>query len=408
MLQSKIGWPDPGDFCGKDACNVCGECLSRCEFLNLPIKEAKLEIIRLVKGKETEYVLQKCRSCGSCNAFCPRGCDVWTLIITRQYESYKKEGISVKRTFALPNQPKSIWTSMYEGLPDDEKENIRLWSNLPKSDEVVYSGCAALLFSYLLKTKLFDNVDIMGSEEFCDGGMYYQIGLLNVFEFFAKRVEEIFKCLKNIKRLITFCPSCDHMFRHILPQYLGVNFDFEVQSITEWLWGRIEKGKIEIKSKLNKTVAIQDACHAKVGNQPDVARKILEAIGVEVIEMERSKEDALCCGMGDVSIRFDPMRMLVSGIGQWSKAKKTKADIFLTYCPGCLLILAGMKKFYPTRMPLYHIVELVQLATGEEPLHRHDKMATRAVKALILKGIPQLFSPKKLSPEEVMNRLTCS
>lgn len=402
-----MAWPDPSKFVGKDACIVCGECLSRCEVLQLPTQAAKLEIIRLVKGKETEHVLQRCRSCGSCNAFCPRGCDVWTLIMTRQYEKIRKEGIAVRRTFALPNQPNTIWTSMYKGLPPDEKQNIRLWSELPKSQEVLYSGCAVLLFPYLLRTKLFDGIDIMGSEEFCEGGMYYQIGLLNLVEFFAERVEKTLRGLPNIRKLITLCPSCDQMFKHILPEYLGINFDFEVQSITQWLWEGIASGKIEIKSKLNKTATIQDGCHAKSADQPDFVRKILEAIGVRVIEMERYREDALCCGMGDISIRFDPWRMLLSSIGQWRMAKKTHADIFLTYCPGCLLILSGAKKLYPSRMPLYHILELVQQACGEEPLHRHSKLATRGLKGLILKGIPQFLSPRKLSPEEVMNRLTC-
>lgn len=401
-------WQISGDFFDRDSCVQCGVCFHRCPVLKLPIEEAKKEIKRLVEGERTKHVLQKCTSCSACNFFCPQNCNPYGLILNRWYETYKKEGLAIKRTFSLPCQPNNLWSAMYKGLPDGEKKMLQSWSKLPESDEVLYAGCATLLFPYLFQTRLFDNVAIMGSEEFCEGGMYYQMGLLNIVELFAKRIEKIFKGL-GVKKVITFCPTCDNMFKIILPKYFGVKFDFEIQFITEWLWERIENGIIEIKSKLNKTVAIQESCHSKVlgTNLLDIPRKILEAIGAKVIEMKRTKEDALCCGMGAVSIHFDLPKMALSGIRQWREASKTQAEIFLSYCPGCLLILAAMRRLYPSKIPLYHILELVQLATDEKPVHRHSEMAGQALKAVILKGVPNIFSRKRISLEEMMNRLTC-
>ncbi len=397
-------WPNPEKFFGKDACNLCGECLHQCEFLRLSHKEARQEMVRLVKGKETKYVLQKCRSCGRCNDYCPRHMDVLTLIVTRQFEKHQKKGIPVKCLFALPLVDNNIWTSTYKYLPEEEKALLESWSDVPAKKEVIYAGCAARLFPYLLDSRLFKNTGIMGSLGFCGGGMHYQAGLLNVVEFLSGNIA---KKLQNsdIRKFVMVCPSCNFMFRRIMPDYLDIKFDFKMQSIPEWLWENIETGKIKISRKIGKKVAVQEACHAKAGNQLSAVKKILDAIGAEIITMENNSAEVDCCGMGAVAIHFDPYTMLANGINQWKKAKKAGADIMLTYCPGCLLVLAGAKKFYPGRMDIYHVIELVQLAMGETPAHRHRRMASRSIKGMVIKGFPRMFSGKRLLPEAVLEQV---
>ena len=48
-----------------DECTRCGKCLTDCPEMQLPLDIAKSEIIKLIHGKETDYVLQHCTSCFS-------------------------------------------------------------------------------------------------------------------------------------------------------------------------------------------------------------------------------------------------------------------------------------------------------------------------------------------------------
>ncbi len=402
-----MGWPDPEKFIGKNACVVCGECLQRCEFLRLSAKEAKQEIVRLVKGKETRYVLQHCRSCGRCNAYCPQRMDIFTLIVMRQYEKHQQKGLPRKCLFPLPLVTNSVWTATSSYLSPTEKAALATWSKLPQGKDVLYPGCAARLFPYLLDSSLFANLDIMGSLGFCGGGMHYQAGLLNVVEFLGKRIENTLQNL-DIQKFVMICPSCNFMFRTIMPNYLDARFDFSMQSMVEWLWENIDNETIPIRQKVRKTAVVQEACHGKAAGQFPVVKNILDAIGVEIVAIEKSDTAINCCGMGDISIFFNPFRMIAHGVKHWRRFGKSRADLLLTYCPGCLLILAGTKMFYPTAMDIYHLIELVQLAAGEVPAHHHRRMAVRTFKGMTFKGLPQMLSTKRLTPREVLGQVRAS
>ena len=44
----------------EEKCTRCGECFTRCRYLDLSRREAVLEISRLIEDRPTEKVLQKC------------------------------------------------------------------------------------------------------------------------------------------------------------------------------------------------------------------------------------------------------------------------------------------------------------------------------------------------------------
>ncbi len=55
----------------EDRCSRCGECFTRCQYMDLSRREAIAEIKRLIEGRPTRVVHKKCVSCYACNAFCP-------------------------------------------------------------------------------------------------------------------------------------------------------------------------------------------------------------------------------------------------------------------------------------------------------------------------------------------------
>jgi hypothetical protein len=119
--------------------------------------------------------------------------------------------------------------------------------------------------------------------------------------------------------------------------------------------------------------------------------------------MQHCKKDALCCGFGaGVSCSKNSeviKRIIKSAIRRIKEAEETGADSLVTYCSGCLLILSMVKEIIKTKLEIYHIFELVQLSSGEVPLHRHKERAWQIISIMISNFITTLFKKNiKLKP----------
>jgi Fe-S oxidoreductase len=361
--------------------------------LKLPIEEAKEEIKRLIEGEETRYVLANCISCMTCNYLCPEGCDPYHLILSKWSERYEREGLPLRVKLVLPLEIPNFLSIAKENMPEDERRTLEAWSKasnsreeVAKAKEVMYASCNAQIFPYLTYTKILEGLTIIGEQGLCCGEIYYRMGLLEVLSRIAHRVGKRLNSL-GLKKLITFCPACYNMLKNVYLKF-GVHLDFEIQDMREWLWEKIKEGEIEIKREVNKTATIQDSCHARLLGDPflDLPRKILKAVGVEIIEMKRSRREALCCGIADGLARRDPSAILDGSRRQLEEAEKTEAEIVVVYCATCLLMLSIGQMFSPTKTPIYHIIEVLQLATDEEPLRRHAKRAEDITVGLLKKA----------------------
>lgn len=386
----------------EEECDLCGLCLQKCPALELSPEEAEKEMRSLINGEETDYVLDNCNTCFSCNAICPNDCDPYSLILSRWFERYKKEGLPEHMSFMLPFESPSFFTLSKEMLPQDEKETVKVWekraNNISDFDEIFFASCNTRLIPYITFTDLLEDIPIVGSQNMCCGEVYYRMGIWDVAE---KNAERLKRKYQGLDRMVTMCPACYNMFKNEFPSQYDVNFDFEMEHLLEYLWERIEKGQIELGEWSDKTVTVHDSCHAKVLGDDfmEMPRKILDEVGAEIIEMEHNKKTGLCCGIGGGAPSHSVLDLMEATMERWTEARKTGADCLIVYCNTCLLLLSIMKKLTLSRMPIYHILEIIQLATGEEPAHRHSQRAGQAIKGTVLKGLPKIFSRGKFWPD---------
>jgi len=98
-----------------------------------------------------------------------------------------------------------------------------------------------------------------------------------------------------------------------------------------------------------------------VSNEPP--RDILKAIpGVELVEMERIKELAWCCGAGGGVKEAYPDFSLWTAGERIEEAKSTGAEALVTACPWCESNFTDAINENGENMKVYDIVELVQQA----------------------------------------------
>lgn len=179
---------------------------------------------------------------------------------------------------------------------------------------------------------------ILGNRETCDGNEVRALGEMGLFQFLAEQNISLFKEL-GIKRVITLDP---HAFNAFKKDYPGLGGEFEVYHYTQILAPVVESKKIPLKDYQVK-VTFHDPCYLGRHNEEyESPRKILHAIpGVEVIEMDQSKENAFCCGGGGGNFFTD-----ILGGGEESpnrirvrQAHAAGAEIVAVACPQCAKML---------------------------------------------------------------------
>lgn len=55
----------------QETCKRCGTCLNVCPFHEMPKKEAREEIKKMIEIRESEIILKNCAGCAYCDIICP-------------------------------------------------------------------------------------------------------------------------------------------------------------------------------------------------------------------------------------------------------------------------------------------------------------------------------------------------
>ena len=369
----------------KKACTRCGICLHKCPFMELPLTEAKEEIVRAIYSSPSQRLLESCASCLACTELCPQGNDPYDLILSLLEKRYRETGLPKKGGVLLPYLQPNLWSYVQARLPADEKKLLDEWESPCQADEILFPGCNTALLPFITQTKLLDGMKIHGSQKLCCGTYYYQMGLMDATKEIAMRLQSHFRKM-GLKRMVTFCAGCNYMFSRFHPEKLGVDHGFEVVHLLEVLRERIDSGKIKITNSLSGTAAVHDPCFFRPYGDKfyDLARDLLSMLGLTPVEMRHNRKTSLCCGLGCGCTTFEVERMAEVAHRRVEEGLATRADIFVTFCTGCTHMLSTAKRLWPDSQPLRYFPELLQRATGEQPVAREQERADDFITATAL------------------------
>ena len=373
---------DTSKFDSSKHCNLCGTCLSSCPVLNLEQDSAIAEKQRLNSG-QSSIVLEKCTTCLSCDLYCPNGFDPYEMILLRWNERYQEKGLPALARMVMPGDPASIWRQLYPLMPTDEQELIKNWRarDGKTGQDILLTGCFSAFSPYLTMTPLLAGLIPYGDERnWCSGGHIYQLGLLDVVEQVGLRLQAVFSELKP-RRVVTMMAAEYAMLGKILPQRFNTSFDFEVVPLEHYLLDKLHRGQLKLDSLLNKRVAIHDNCFSKAAGDVvwSPVRELVQACGVKISEMQHNKADALCCGFGAAAGRFDLLDLIAQGKKRLGEAEATGADCLVVYCAACYFIFSIVRELVGSKLEIYHILELLDMAEGRLPLHRTRRRALNII-----------------------------
>ena len=204
------------------------------------------------------------------------------------------------------------------------------------------------------------SIGILGDKENCDGNEVRTLGEAGLFQFLAEKNISLFRDL-GVKKIITLDP---HAFNTFKKDYPALDGEFEVYHYTQVLAPLIQPGKTPLK-ELNGKITYHDPCYlGRHNGEYDAPRKILKAIpGIELAEMDRSRENAFCCGGGGGNFFTDilgggedsPSRIRVR------EALETGAGIIAVACPQCAKMLDDAVKIeqLDDRLKVMDVAEIV-------------------------------------------------
>ncbi len=233
------------------------------------------------------------------------------------------------------------------------------------------------------------DIGIMGEAETCCGGRVYDMGYRDDFKRCAQRNIEVWK-KRGVRTVVTSCADCYHAFKRLYPP---LGSAVEVLHSTEYLDRLIKAGKIKPAKRLDLKVTYHDPCRLGRGGEPyvpwqgkekkimkqivvyeprrpryngsqgiyDPPRDVLKSIpGLELLEMQRKREYAWCCGAGGATREAYPEFSLWTAGERIEEAKTTGASAIVTACSGCERNFLDAISQRGEKMRVFDISELVR------------------------------------------------
>jgi Fe-S oxidoreductase len=295
---------------------------------------------------EARDELWDCTTCATCYSRCPKQVNPMEAVIALRSAFVEKGRVH-------PNVKTALESTFRQGNPlTMPREDRGLWvGDLPVknvsegAEYLFYAGCTpsydprvqkvARAIVQLMQSCGVD-FGVMGNDENCCGSEVRRLGELGLFEMMVEENQETFKSLA-IDHMFTVSPHCFNAFKNDYPAN-----GTQVQHYTQVLAEKAAKGELKFSGEVEKTVTYHDPCYlGKHNGIFDDPRSVLKAIpGLNLVEMDRSREKSLCCEGGggrmwlegtNPGIRLAQQRI--------QEALDTGAGILATACPFCLLTL---------------------------------------------------------------------
>jgi Fe-S oxidoreductase len=380
-------------------CKRCGACLAACPFLAMPLDEARQEIAWMIDTRTSEKIESSCAGCSYCDTICPTQSHPSDLRKDILQGKNRKIGVSGLRMMS-DDIPFSIMTAGLETDKENKLARLQVLTHPDPCCEVFHLGCSlSYIYTDLAQSALFSGRPVIGGMKYCCGAYAYHLfGEQEARIQGRKLLAELKKI--GVRKIITFCPECHTMLGQVYPSLIE-EFDFSVVSVADDLLERCQSGHLTFVRPIAASVALADSCAwRKMG--PEVyesPRRLLRAMGADVVELEHNRRQSICCGTPLLG-RNSPLAA-TSAEKRVLEAKAAGARILAVSCTGCFNLSQPVLRHGLT---VYHLTELAQMAVGETPPHRIEETKTRLAKNIFAKmnSDPEVLQRKYILQDGVI------
>jgi Fe-S oxidoreductase len=386
-----------------ETCIHCGMCSEACHFFEAthdpkytPIH--KVHLVRTVYRRELsplrwfnrlftrditaqdledwqELLFNSCTECGRCDLMCPLGIQI-TRGIRIGRHALAAADLMPAELRALDHEQTQYNTllgvgtqQLHEIVRELAGQGIVVPLDLPQADVLVltsvsdlllyrqsFAGIAKILnklgLNWTLRSEAFEasNFGVLSGDE--DG---------QIVE--ARRVVD---AAKACKAKLVIVPECGHAYpalRFDAPEELAERPPFEVLAISELIARELRSGRLKVKKVgSGKRVTYHDPCklgrHGGVFKEP---REALQALGLDLREMESHGKTQYCCGGGGGVFMLSgssELRRRTFDI-KMRQVEDSGASSVVTSCDTCRMTFTSGAQLVNWDRPVESLVELV-------------------------------------------------
>jgi Fe-S oxidoreductase len=311
----------------------------------------------LVGDVITSQELWACTTCRNCEDACPvMNEHVGKIIDMRRYLVLTEGNIRPEASRTLNNIERqgNPW-----GLSKKERANWREDSDVsvptvkenPMFDYLFFVGSMG---SYDTRSRriteavvqLFTHAGIsfaiLGNQEKNSGDTPRRLG--NEFLYLQQAEANIVLFQKhNVKKIVTIDPHAYNLFKN---EYGELGWTGEIVHHTQLLAQLVKEKRLVPTKPITERITYHDSCYlGRYNEEYEAPRYILRQIpGVELVEMERNRENAMCCGAGGGMMWLEETEGKRVNLARTEQALQTAPTIISSACPYCLTTLSDGTK----------------------------------------------------------------
>lgn len=376
----------PHEAMDLETCVHCGMCAEACHYYVVtqdakytPIR--KLDLVRRVYRRELsptrwlhklltrdisaeeleawqELVYDACTECGRCSLICPMGINIAEMVVVTR-AGLANAGLAVGEQRALSYEQGEKGTMF--GMGKDTlmraverlgEKGLEVPLDQPDSEILVVSSVIDMfLFTETLEgtVKIMKRLGRSWTLSTCgfEGANFgYMAGYYDYRKAASMRV---INAAIDVGAKTVIVPECGHSYPALRwdgAAVYGKPLPFEVLAVSEFIEREMKAGNLKVKPVYRgQKVTYHDPCKlGRMGGVFNEPREVLEALGVDLVEMEPNRVQSYCCGGGAGNFvigRAAPLRAKVWELkrGQFDQ---TGAEAVVTSCDSCRInFMAG-------------------------------------------------------------------
>ncbi|OKL48322.1 Fe-S oxidoreductase [Boudabousia liubingyangii] len=340
----------------------------------------------LVPEVITPEALWACTTCGACVEQCPVDIEhVDHIVDLRRHQvlmesAFPKELAGVFRKLEKKQNPygqaprkRLEWAKPLDFEVPVIGEDMEDASEL---DYLFWVGCAGAYDDQAQKTSravatLLHLADVkfgvLGSGETCTGDPARRAGNEILFQTLAAGAVETLNEVKAQKIVVT----CAHCFNTIAKEFPQLGGHYQVLHHTQLLNQLVREGRLKpVPPKPGEqdpqAITYHDPCYLGRHNQVYAPpRELLGATGLELREMPRNHDRAMCCGGGGARVWMEEHEGVQIATARVTEAQETGAQVVATACPFCTQMLGSAPMGPDAQRPEVKDVSLLMLEAVE-------------------------------------------
>lgn len=322
----------------------------------------------------SESAVWACTGCGACIDICPVGNEPMLDIL-----DIRRNQVLMEAQF--PEQLEVAFKGMErQGNPWGQKADRVAWTQglsfeVPTVEEnpdfevLYWTGCAVATDPRAQETaralaKVLHTAGvsfaILGDSETCTGDVARRAGNEYLYSELATQNVETLNAIAP-KRIVVTCPHC---FHNIGKEYHQFGGNYEVIHHTELIEELITQNRLpRIANPTGwANVTFHDPCylgrHNGVVEEP---RTALAHVGVNLVEMPRTKTKSFCCGAGGAQFwKEEEHGTKAVNLERYEEAMKTGAETLAVGCPFCMQMFESARANKGGEGPVIRdVVELI-------------------------------------------------